>query len=404
MRSWRSLCYLLCLFLLLSMPTLQAAGISIPELSLLTHGSMDGDLFCLKSKIDIDLAVEGGDKFLGNLSFGVRSGYLEEDFGILSSVLPDFSDVYDPEQMAALAAYLGASLSIDLKTVSVTIKRFAGIPLDFSFFIGDYDAFCNGGDFPTLFGAPYLSPIMHGYMYFPDGVGGDVNLCYDGLHSIRGTGFELFSRLGDHAAANFYFYQDMRLGSGIYSTDLRFLFNNPAVKLEAFAGYSFPHAELGLARAGLLSYVAAGEYAGLLTQIGLPYVDLSQLGVFGIDQFYFLFEPQLKIGLLKANATVFYHPAYYLFKATDENGSLDINLNVRGGDTAKTGFESGGELLLRFQSNGTASPLTISVSPFVSASMAGILWDAKAQVKVFPFDGGDLASNFQAYLGIKTGF
>ncbi len=401
----KSPCLLCLLFLLFSAaPLAWPAGVSIPRLELLSVGGMEADLFVIKSKIFLDMAFDGGSKFSGSLKFALNSGYLEEDFLLFGAPVPDFSASPSPEELAALGAIIDSSLSLDLKTVSVTIRELFGAPLDFSYFVGTMESFCSGDDFVPLFAEAPFSTAMRGYISFPEGLAGNRDLVYEGIHTVKGSGLKLHVQDKTRLAASLYLYQDMYLGPGRYSADIRFLLNNPGVKLDIFAGASLPASSYGLYRAGLLVHVPVRGLSGFYAQIGIPYLDPAQAASFGIRNFYFLFEPRLSGPWISFIPTFFYHPAYYLQAPTGEEGILDFNLNLKFGKIERHAVEGGAECLLSLDSFSTSSPFAATLSPYIRFSSGGAVWDAKISARLYPFDTTDILSQFNAYFGVKTGF
>ncbi|MBL8967768.1 MAG: hypothetical protein JNG85_12240, partial [Spirochaetaceae bacterium] len=246
-----------------------------------------------------------------------------------------------------------------------------------------------------------FATALSGPMVYPEGIGGDPNRFYDGIHAAYGTGFRLGAAFPT-AAAYAYLYQDSALGSGRWSADLRGLLDARKLKFELFAGASLdPSASYGLYRAGFLFHYAPGAVGEFYAQVGLPRLDPTA-GI-GIDDFYFLFEPRVNFSPGSLAITVFYHPAYYRQTATDEKGSLDLGFNLKFGSLAATGSQGGVESLLAFRTRLTDSPLVIDVAPYYSVISAGLEWNFKLDLRVFPFPSAWYGI-FRPFIGAKTSF
>jgi hypothetical protein len=304
----------------------------------------------------------------------------------------------------SLGQIVDASLSLDLKTVSVSIRNILGIPLSFDFFVGSMDTFCSGEDLSLRFGIAPISSEMRGYLYYPQGLAGDLDLVYEGIHGVKGTGMKASYKRGSLLAADLYLYQDMYLGAGRYSADARFLLNAEQIKLDSFIGASFPFSSRGLYRCGIMAYAPVRDVVGLFAQIGIPYLDPADIANFGIGNFFFLFEPRVGNKAVSFTPTFFYHPGYYLQRPTGESGILDVNLNLKFGDLRERKIEGGAECLLSVNAMAAASPWSVSVAPFLKFDSGGAVWNAKAAFTVYPFDSSDILSQFQAFFGVRTGF
>lgn len=222
------------------------------------------------------------------------------------------------------------------------------------------------------------------------------------MHSLDGTGIALSA---DAIAPWLYLegaiYQDAYLGAGYYSTDVRAAFNTERFKAETFLGASFPQADFGLYRAGLLLFYATGEGGEFLTQIGIPRWAPSTDGALNIDDFFILFEPRVHIGIVSVILTLFWHPEYYVQAPTGERGATDIVVRLIAGDVQQNVVSGGLQSGIRLRPTSTSDQLTVSASPFVSINSSGVIWDFKADFNVFPFD---LSNLFKAYVGIRTQF
>lgn len=371
-----------------------AANVSVDRLELLSHGSADASgLYQVDSRLYFGLSLEGGDKFAGLLRLDFLSGQVEKDLGLLQDSLPPtatLSDAIDRLNAAGLR----------LRTVAVSARRLFGQPLEATYFVGELDTFCSGDDFTTLFGAAPFATALRGPMVYPDGIGGDPNRYYDGIHAVYGTGARLGAGL-ERAAAYLYLYQDSDLGQGRWSADLRGLLDADKLKLELFAGASYdPSSAFGYYRAGMLFHYAPGAVGEFYAQVGAPRMDPAA-GV-GIDDFFFLFEPRVNFAPGSLAITVFYHPAYYRQKATGEEGALDLGMNLKFGDVSRTGSQGGLESLLAFRPV-DAEPLSVDIAPYFSAIASGLEWSFKLNLGVFPFPA-DWYAVLEPFVGVKTSF
>lgn len=361
----------------------QAANVTVPTYQLLTRGSLEGGLFTLRTQADIDLQFGGGYKFGGELGFSIDTHNLEEP----TSPGP----TYDQEVItAALRERLG------LSTANVVIRDIFGSPVSLRYFIGEYDRILTGDIFPLHFGSQLVATDFRGLLAFPDGPS------YDGVHVFDGTGLSVVvPSLAPWLYLEGAFYQDAYLGPGYYSADARAAFNTPRFKVETFFGASFPQAAYGVYRGGVLLYYDTGEGGEFFSQIGVPRWAPVTDGALNIDDFYFLFEPRVHIGIVSIVLTLFSHPEYYVQSPTGERGATDIAVKLIAGDVHQNAISGGLENTIRLRPTSTSDQLKVSVSPFVTLNSAGVIWDFKAAFNVFPFDLADL---FEAYVGVRTQF
>ena len=381
--------------LLVPAPAARAAELTVERLELLSRGSVeeDSDAFEAATRLYFDLSIKGGDKFGGLLRLSLLSGSVEE-----ALALADEDAVDDPSALAKL----NSLASPIFKTAAITARSVFELPLDLSYFVGYLDTFASGADFVSLFGTEEFATALSGPMVYPEGVGGNENLFYDGIHAVNGTGFKLGSneRLSDRGALYLYCYQDSDLGPGRWSGDLRALYNAETVKLEAFVGASTA-ASAGVYRGGILFFAAPGEVGEFLLQAGIPYWDPA--GSFSVDNLYFLFEPRLDFGPGRVALTVFYHPRWYRQSASEsEESSLDAAFDLRFGRLARTGSQGGVENLLKFRPL-TDEPLGIDVSPYYAMIAGGIEWNFKLSLRVFPVPE-PWYGMFKPFVGLKTSF
>jgi hypothetical protein len=392
----------LILALALSAPcALSAADLRVDQLELLTHGgySDSSGAFEASSRLFFDLALEGGDKFSGLLKMSLLNSDIESSLALAG-------------QDASAANYLDkidALLAPSFRTVAVTSHSPFALPLDLCYFVGSMDSFCSGDDFVTLFGAAPFATELRGPIVYPEGIGGDNAVWYDGIHAASGTGFRLSTtaRLSASSAAYAYFYQDSYLGSGNWSGDLRYLVNGPALKAEFFAGAT-TGGDWGIYRGGLLFYATAGEVGEFFAQAGVTRWEAGT--AISLDNLYFLFEPRVNFSFGQVSITVFSHPSWYLqkdYSDLGERGALDAAFNLRFGRIAQSGMQGGLETLFAFRPDTadatTTPPLAIDLSPYYALIASGVRWDFKLDLRLFPFPEAWYGM-FRPFIGLKTSY
>ncbi len=361
--------------LLLTAGHVFSANITVPYLELITRGQMNNGLYELSTRGEMDLLVEGGYKFGGRVTLNYKSTSLED--------------------------YIKSS-SLAFKGASIIIRKLFSIPLNFSYFVGENDTFCSGSDFSTIFGSIPITTQYSGYIYFPEGI------IYDGIYTISGTGLKFSLLPSGNFLYSLYLYQDSNITHSVngtesvwlghYSADFRTMINFKNLKIEAFAGATFPISTFGYYRGGLLFY-SASEGVEFLTQIGIPRWDPAK-DLFGIKLFYLLFEPRVHMGLFSIIPTFFWHPGYYLQKETNELGSFDVNINFLLGDPQKTPVSGGFESNLSFSTTGTQQ-FRVKASPYISLITQGVVWKLKVNAQIWPFSVNNLIETF---IGIRAEF
>lgn len=378
-----------------------AADLRIDQLELLSRGaySSSSGNFEASSRLYFGLSIEGGDKFSALLKMDCQSGDLENALA-LSSGTATSSNYLDK---------LNNLLSPSFRLAAVTARSPLDLPLDVSYFVGRMDSFCSGDDFVSLFGSAPFATELRGPMVYPEGVGGDSSVWYDGIHAASGTGFRLATtpKLSESSVGYLYLYQDSNLGSGSWSGDLRWLFNSEKVKGEAFAGAS-TGGSYGIYRGGLLFYASSGSAGEFLAQAGVTRWTAGE--EISLDNLYFLFEPRISFAAGQASVTLFYHPSWYLqkdYSAAGEEGAMDVDFNLRFGRIAQSGMQGGVETLLAFRPLTTDAaatpPLAVDASPYYSIVTGGIRWDFKLDLRLFPFPS-PWYGIFRPYIGLKTSF
>jgi hypothetical protein len=372
---------LLAALLVLSSP-LHAATINVPSLELMTRGYRQSGLFGFTSRGEFELQIEGGYKFGGRIALSYDSTNLEGSL---------------------------ADVGVAFKSAGIEIRQLAGLPIGVSFFVGEDDNFCSGDVFPRLFGTVPITTRYRGFFYFPE------SIIYDGIHRVRGTGFIAdFPNNNQRFLGSFYLYQDLNITRtvdgvstfwpGHYSADFRALVNLERVKLEAFAGATYPTpgaAASGYFRGGLLFY-AAETNVEFLAQLGIPRI-APGVDAFSINLLYLLFEPRVHLGVLHIIPTFFWHPQYYLQQPTGELGSFDVNLNFLFKSEALEQISGGIEanLVFRAATGAAVQQLTVKASPYLTFVTPGVLWDVKVNANLFPFNPSTLVDVF---LGIRAEF
>lgn len=385
-----------------------SAEISVPLLELATTGTVVDGAYVLNTHAATELSIEGGYKFGGTLRFSMDAGDLERTLGYAANPPQPIGDG-DPVtyiEYNELVDRLRNSAALVFNLAKVVVRSPFGAPLDLAYFVGDADVFCSGDEFPIRFGSAPVGSGFRGYAYFPDGIGGDPSLRYDGIHAAVGTGFSVAYTGWKRVVPIFYVYQDSSLAAtanlGRYSTDLRLLADGDYVKFEFFTGASFPYGDYGLYRAGALAYFSTGAGADFLAQIGIPFWNPQE--DFGIDNLFFLFEPRVDFGFTSIIMTLFYHPAYYLQRETNERGVSDVNFKFLIGDLKEMAAEGGFETTIgiRGDEQAASEPFRFSLGPFFSLVTEGVRWDFK--LKVHPLDYTEPLEMFETFLGVRTAF
>ena len=369
------------------------ADISIPSLELVTRLYPDDGVFSLQTKGSFEMEVEGGYKFGGKLKLGVDDAVIDDIFGENTATVTDNDgNIITVEDLASGGAGLP---ELVFKAAEVTINELFGLPMSFSYYTGVIDSFCTGNIFHTYFGTAIIEPRLNGVLYFGDRTN------YEGIHSVAGTGISIASTFGtEWNYTRAYLYQDAYLGSGYFSADLRSAFNLGDLKLEGFAGASFPAANYGYYRGGILLHYKASETGSFFAQVGIPRF-APGTDTFGINLFYFLFEPRLSFGIFGINLSFFWHPSYYNNTATDEDGSIDLLVDFAVGDLELFPVTGGISPQLTYDANAESDQFNVKVSPYVTIATAGVLWDLKFDVKVLPYN---LSTMFEGYIGVRAEF
>jgi len=366
-----------------------SANITVPSLEIYSRARNDGSGFALDSYGNIELQLDGGYKFGGAMRFGFTSSSLET------------------------AAFNNA---LAFKSVSVTLRELFGIPLDFTYFIGQGDTFGTGELFTPYFGTPPLGSRYTSFLHFPDPLEQDYNF-YQGIHTVYGTGgkFE-YAPPEKNWLLWLYIYQDssetfltgspptVDFSSRQGSLDIRAAFNFEKVQLEAFLGATLPTSDsaIGYLRSGLFLH-AGMEKVEFLAEIGMPrWRPLDD--AFGPDLFYLLVEQRLHLGNISIVPTFFWRPGYYQ-QGPNATGveAMDINLDLQFHGKEESLVSGGVEGNFVYQTAPT-SETTGKAIPYIQLSTPGVVYKAQINTKVWPFDLSDLSDTFEVFLSIQAAF
>ncbi len=379
--------YTFMLFLFLnsgSTGTVFSADLSIPTMELITRADFSGSVPEITSRGKVVIDLTGGYKFGGNLSLGF-------DSSDLSYSSADISD-YD-NSSSDLANYLSNQTYLTFQAAEITLRDVLAGGTAITYFIGKTNVLCSGDDFPRIFGSYPIATRYRGYLYFPSNE-------FDGIHRINGTGMKIATTWGsDNNLTSFYLYKDGYLPDTYFSSDIRTMFNFNSLKIESFAGSTFPYGSAGLFRGGFLLHYRSGDIGEFLAQIGVPQWDPS--ASFEIDNLFFLFEPRINFNMFSIILTLFWHPGYYLQQQTVDTGTSNVHLNFMFGDLSKSPLAGGIESSVTFDSNSADSQFNIVATPYVSAITAGVIWNFMVNINLFPFTLNDM---FEGIIGIKAEF
>lgn len=353
------------LFGVLSVQTPSAMDLEIRPFDFVTRGRMVDDRFELQTFGDLGLTLSSGFIARPSVTFGLES----DEFG-------------DPEEV-----------QLTIRAVSVEVRELLDSQFSATYFLGESDRLGSGAAFPERFGTDPVATEFRGFLYFPDGPR------YEGMHGVSGTGTALQSNdQWDQVEIGTWLYQDNRFDPGVFSTDFRALFNFDRVQLEAFAGATFPYADFGRYRAGLLAHLLAAEDDSLLVQVALPAIEPGDDFDVGVEDFFFLFEPRVRVGALRTTLTFFWQPEIYDQVATERGGSIDTNLRLQFGDIRSNGAAGGLEARLGVSPTGD-DQIRVQTEPFVQFDGGGVIWDFRTRLTLVPFDTERL---FEAFLGVRT--
>ncbi len=356
--------YIYMLLLSLFILKIYPADLSVPLIELVTRGTLEPGTLVFNTHGNMEILLKGGDKFSADLGIDINND--------------NWEDIRNPPQ-------------IEFDYIILTAKT---IPLYISFFTGKIDIFCNGDVFTEKYDTEVISTIFKGFIYFPE------TTRYDGIHQIAGTGIKLESKkIGDFFSVFFYLYQDSYLHRGDFSSDIRTLFNWNNLKLEFFAGVSFPYSKAGLYRFGMLLFARAGNIGEFLTEFGITRWDPAR-DAFDSDLFFLLFETRLKFGTAAIILTGFWHPSSYLQKPVLDSDAMDINFNLRIGKPEKSIITGGMETRLSFKPFKNDQINTV-LSPYLNLSTYGVLWNFRIDVDILPWNRNNI---LEFFIGLKAEF
>jgi len=366
-----------------------SANITVPSMEIYSRAWNDSG-FALDSYGDMELQLDGGYKFGGAMKFGFATSAGS------SLETAAFND------------------SLVFKSVSVTLRELFGLPLDFTYFIGQGDTFGTGEIFTPYFGTPLLSSRYPSYLHFPDAAAYNF---YQGIHTVYGTGgkFE-FAPPEKNWLLSVYIYQDSSpafldtaavpvvFSSRKGSLDVRAAFDFEKVRLEAFLGATLPTSDsaIGYFRSGLFLHVGM-EKIEFLAEIGMPrWRPLDD--AFGLDLFYLLVEQRLHLGSISIVPTLFWRPGYYQQEAiVPAQEALDVNVDIQFHGKEESLISGGVEGNFVYQT-APSSSTTVKAIPYIQLSTPGVVYTAQVNTKVWPFDLSDLSDTFEVFLSIQAAF
>ncbi len=389
-RYFAFLCLLCAAFLLPA--AVYSADLTIPELELISRGTWQNDTLLLQTRGRSEIQVSGGYKFGGSLLLGFES----QDLTYANQDAPVRSDyATEPEFANALTTYLDNQTTLQFQGARITYRNLFETPTDLTYFVGRNDRLGSADVFPTEFGSIPIATKYQGYLYFPQNE-------YRGIHTVNGTGIELSSTFGSEwNRSSLYLYQDGYLGEGIYSADARFLANFEKLKMELFGGATFPQADYGLYRAGVLFYYRPAEKGEFFSQIGIPY--FAPMDTLNINDFYFLFEPRVHFEYVSVILTLFWHPSMYLMQSTGDEGSADVHFNLMFGNPLENPISGGLETNFTLETASSSSQdFEIKVTPYLSAITSGVIWNFMINVRALPYSLDE--EMFEGVIGVKAEF
>jgi len=408
------------LFLLAFWPA-AAAEITIDRMEMASRGRVNDGEFVVSSLLSADLALSGGYKYSFLLGFSLEApdiarafAYRNLRFDPLLPIDPPGGGVTEDDYNALVDRYNTQSDMINNQAVlgfriaKATVRDVFGLPLELSYFLGAGDDFCSGDDFVPRFGISPFGTDFRGFLYFPDGIGGNPTRRYNGIYGVRGTGFSLGLTKWESFIPILYLYQDFPYFSGfingtgitenLYSGDLRLLFCHDSLRFEFFGGLSLNSSLDTNIRGGLMAHLL-GNGVEFFVQGGIPGWTTGEK--FSIDNIFFLIEPRLHLNPLSLYVTFFYHPVEYLHIITpDEKGKANINIKFLFGNTESGlsgGLETGGDLKVHETEN-----FLFYITPLGTFISGGLRWDAKIRIRPLDYDvPGEM---FDFFIGVRTAF
>ncbi|RKX93465.1 MAG: hypothetical protein DRP59_02885 [Spirochaetes bacterium] len=373
------------LFLILFSAALNifSADLSVPEMEVITRADFSESLPIITSRGKVILDLKGGYKLGGKLSLGFDSADLSYSSETASN---------NSATIADLASYIDNQTFLSFQSAQIILRDVISAGTSLTYFIGKSETFCSGDDFPRIFGTYPIATRYRGYLYFPENE-------FDGLYTVNGTGIKMESSWGDGSyLASGYLYKDGYL-TDVFSSDFRVLFNFPHLKLETFAGATFPTGTYGLYRGGFLLNYRAGETGEFMAQIGVPVWEPDK--TFDIDRLFFLFEPRINFNLVSIILTLFWQPGYYEQEQLATAGSSNVHLNFMLGNLEKSPLAGGIESSVTFDLTNSTNQFTYVLTPYISAITSGVLWNFMVNINLFPFTPANM---FEGVIGIKAEF
>ncbi|WP_319561747.1 hypothetical protein [Marispirochaeta sp.] len=386
MRKWYFFWAFLYLFLLFPLGNLYAADLTVSTMELITTGSVDDDTFVLDTFGEIDIDIQGGYKLGGAVSLGIES----------DNIGPPRKTLENGDTDQDIITYLNSTSYIFLKSARVTVRDAFYSPINVSYFTGEIDTFGDGDIFPKYFGTNRVASLFRGRFYFPESV------VYDGLYAVNGTGIQVETDFGrPWNLFSVYSYQDNYLGPGHFTSDLRWTVDKEYVKLDAFAGSSFPYGEYGLYHGGILVGLTASEKGEFFAQVGVPRLSPGDNDM-DIGLFYFLFEPRIHFNRGSLIFTFFSHPSYYkeyVLSGTSETGEMHTNINLQFGKPEISPFAGGIEGTIHYNDD---SDIDGVISPYLSFITSGAVWNLKFSWVATELN--DVSQMFYAFVGVRAEF
>lgn len=341
------------------------ADVEIRPFEFVTRGRMVDDVFALQT--------------FGNLGLTLESGFLTQPSVTLGFESSDFGDT--------------ETISPELRSASVEMREVLGENISVAYFIGESDRIGSGQAFPRRFDTAPVSTQFRGFRHFPDGPR------YESPYGIEGTGLSIHTNdLWNRSELSAYTYQDSRFEPGVYSSDVNLLLAYEGVQLEGFLGATYPRADHGRYRAGILANLIAAEGDSLLVQAALPAIEPGEGQEIGVEDFFFLFEPRVRLGVVRSAITFFWRPAIYDQLPTNSGGTVDSNIRLQIGDTRTGPLAAGIENRLTVDPEG-ADQLSANTTPFVQFDAGGVTWDFRTRLNVLQATDENF---FEAYLGVRT--
>ena len=375
--------------------SIHSIDLSISSLEIDSRGNGDENgTFSIISRVFCDFLVKGDGKFEVEMKIGIDNYNAEEGFLIGQRYADDYSGTW---------MQVGDNRTdLHLKSISAAISQLFGLPLSMSWFVGNGATIGTGDDFVKYFKVKSFSSDYRGPSAFPEGIGGNKLFWYDGIFGINGTGFNIEYLIGP-AVFSGWFYQDMYLGTGIYSADIRSLVNLGGFSFEIHGGISSPVSGSVIYRTSLLLHILAGNNGSILLQAGFPYIDPKASELFSANRVYFLFETGLNLDPVFFALTFFKRPGWYMQTPTGEGGIVDFRIDMHIGDLQKNGITGGIESALSFDSEATADPFTQKIIPYFGFLTDGISWNIALGLNILPFPGFS-SMIFEPSITAKTSF